>query len=313
MLRRAVILVALVALACAAAPNAARTPTIAPGVIVGGVYLGGLTSEPARARLAADFGRPIPVVYGTKRWTVSLEQLGAGAGINAAVTKALEARPGATFGLRVRWSGKKVQQFVDGIAKGIDQPSVNASLISVGSSGPVISDSKDGIEVRRPLLRMRLERELSRGLRKRIAVPTRPVPAQQTRSDFGSIIWIDRGSNSLHLYSGESLVRTLGVATGQAAYPTPSGMWHIVNMQANPWWIPPNSAWAAGEKPVPPGPGNPLGTRWMGLDAAGVGIHGTPDAASIGYSASHGCIRMHIPDAEWLFTQVSVGTPVYIT
>ena len=49
----------------------------------------------------------------------------------------------------------------------------------------------------------------------------------------------------------------------------------------------------------PAGPGNPLGTRWMGLSAPAVGIHGTPDAASIGYSASHGCIRMQIPDAEW--------------
>src|SRR3954468_24011946 len=193
MLRYTVILVAFAALACAAAPNAARTPAIAPGVIVGGVYVGGLTSEPARARLAADFDRPIPVVYGTKRWSVTLDQLGAGASVNAAVTKALDAQPGATFGLRVRWSSKKVQQFVDGIAKGIDQPSVDASLISVGSSGPVISDSKDGVEVRRPLLRMRLERSLSRGLRKRIAVPTRPVPAQHTRSDFGSIVLGDRG------------------------------------------------------------------------------------------------------------------------
>ncbi len=313
MIRRTVVLVAFVALACAAAPNAARTPAIAPGVIVGGVYLGGLSSEPARARLAADFDRPIPVVYGSKRWKVSLEQLGAGASINKAVAKALDARPGATFGLRVRWSSKKVERFVDAIAKGIDRSAVNASLVSVGSSGPVISDSQDGIAVRRPLLRMRLERALGHGLRSRIAVPTRPVPAQQTRSDFGSIVWVDRGSNTLHLYNGESLVRTLGVATGQSAYPTPSGMWHIVTMQANPWWIPPNSAWAQGEKPVPPGPGNPLGTRWMGLDAAGVGMHGTPDAASIGYSASHGCIRMRIPDAEWLFTQVSVGTPVYIT
>jgi lipoprotein-anchoring transpeptidase ErfK/SrfK len=50
----------------------------------------------------------------------------------------------------------------------------------------------------------------------------------------------------------------------------------------------------------------------MGLSAPGVGIHGTPDAASIGYSASHGCIRMHIPDAEWLFQHVVVGTPVWI-
>ena len=59
-------------------------------------------------------------------------------------------------------------------------------------------------------------------------------------------------------------------------------------------------------------PGNPLGTRWMGISAPYVGIHGTPDAASIGYSASHGCIRMRIPDAEWLFQHVEIGTPVFI-
>jgi lipoprotein-anchoring transpeptidase ErfK/SrfK len=51
----------------------------------------------------------------------------------------------------------------------------------------------------------------------------------------------------------------------------------------------------------------------MGLSAPGVGIHGTPDDTSIGYSASHGCIRMHIPDAEWLFHHVKLGTPVVIT
>jgi lipoprotein-anchoring transpeptidase ErfK/SrfK len=103
-----------------------------------------------------------------------------------------------------------------------------------------------------------------------------------------------------------------GVATGQSQYPTPLGRWHVVVKWRNPWWYPPNSAWAKGEKPVPPGPGNPLGTRWMGLSASGVGIHGTPDDASIGYSASHGCIRMHIPDAEWLFNHVTVGTTVFI-
>jgi lipoprotein-anchoring transpeptidase ErfK/SrfK len=312
MIRRTVVLAAFVALACAAAPNAARMPTIAPGVIVNGVYLGGLSSEPARARLAADFARPIPVVYGDKRWRVSLQQLGAGASIDAAVAKALEARPGATFGLRVRWSNAKVSKFVDGIAKTIDEAAVDASLVSVDTSGPVISESKDGIEVRRPLLRLRLSRALSHGLRSRIAVPTRPVPAQRTSSDFGSIVWVDRGSNTLRLYDGTSFVRSFGVATGQAIYPTPAGMWHIVTMQEDPWWIPPDSAWAKGEKPVPPGPGNPLGTRWMGLSAPGVGIHGTPEDGSIGYSLSHGCIRMHIPQAEWLFDHVNVGTPVYI-
>ena len=313
MLRHAVVLVFVVALACAAAPNAARMPTIAPGVFVGHVHVGGLSSEPARARVEAKFARPIPVVHGTQRWKASLRQLGAGASVDAAVAKALAARPGQKVPLRVRWSARKVRGFVAAVARQIDRAPVDATLVGVSSSGPEITDSRNGIQVRRPLLQLRLERALRHGIRSRIAVPTRVVPAQQSRSDFGSIIWIDRASNTLRLYDGTTFVRSFGVATGQAIYPTPSGMWHIVDMQQDPWWIPPNSAWAAGEKPVPPGPGNPLGTRWMGLDAPGVGIHGTPDAASIGYSASHGCIRMHIPDAEWLFNQVSVGTPVYIT
>ena len=83
-------------------------------------------------------------------------------------------------------------------------------------------------------------------------------------------------------------------------------------MQLWPWWRPPDSPWARGLKPIPPGPGNPLGTRWMGLSAAGVGIHGTPSDGSIGYSVSHGCIRMHIPEAEWLFNHVNIGTTVFI-
>ena len=124
---------------------------------------------------------------------------------------------------------------------------------------------------------------------------------------------IRRESKSLYLYEGRRLVRRLGVATGQSRYPTPLGTFVIADKQYNPWWYPPaGSEWAQGAEPIPPGPGNPLGTRWMGLSAPYVGIHGTPDAASIGYSASHGCIRMLIPQVEWLFTQVDVGTPVFI-
>jgi lipoprotein-anchoring transpeptidase ErfK/SrfK len=119
--------------------------------------------------------------------------------------------------------------------------------------------------------------------------------------------------NSLRLYDAQQLVRTLQVATGQARYPTPSGMFDIVTMQRDPWWYPPTyDDWAKDLKPVPPGPGNPLGTRWMGISAPGVGIHGTNSETSIGYSVSHGCIRMHVPDAEWLFDQVRLGTPVVI-
>jgi lipoprotein-anchoring transpeptidase ErfK/SrfK len=146
-----------------------------------------------------------------------------------------------------------------------------------------------------------------------IALPFRAVTPTVTPASFPHVIVIRRGSHELTLYRRATFVRQFPVATGQSTYPTPLGRFQIVTKWRDPWWYPPaGSAWAAGEQPVPPGPSNPLGTRWMGLSAPYVGIHGTPNAASIGYSASHGCIRMRIPDAEWLFDHVDIGTTVFI-
>ena len=135
-------------------------------------------------------------------------------------------------------------------------------------------------------------------------------------ADLGRAIVIRRGSNQLFFYKvadKPKLIRQFKVATGRSEYPTPLGKFEVVNKQQNPWWYPPaGSAWAQGAEPIPPGANNPLGTRWMGLSVPYVGIHGTPNPASIGYSASHGCIRMLIPQVEWLFTQVDLGTPVFI-
>jgi lipoprotein-anchoring transpeptidase ErfK/SrfK len=133
-----------------------------------------------------------------------------------------------------------------------------------------------------------------------------------TPANFGPVVVIRRESRRLDLYNGPALVRTLPIATGRPEFPTPIGWFSIADKQRDPWWYPPASDWAKDAEPIPPGPGNPLGTRWMGLNAFAVGIHGTPDAASIGYSASHGCIRMNVWEAEWLFEQVEVGTPVFI-
>jgi lipoprotein-anchoring transpeptidase ErfK/SrfK len=169
------------------------------------------------------------------------------------------------------------------------------------------------VQVLRQLTAQRIVRALQSPQIRRIRVATKVVEPERTVLKFGPVIVIRRGANELRYYQGAKLVRKFGVATGQAIYPTPTGTFSIVDMQLNPWWRPPDSDWAKGLKPIPPGPGNPLGTRWMGLSAPGVGIHGTPDDTSIGYSASHGCIRMHIPDAEWLFHHVKLGTPVVIT
>jgi lipoprotein-anchoring transpeptidase ErfK/SrfK/methionine-rich copper-binding protein CopC len=128
---------------------------------------------------------------------------------------------------------------------------------------------------------------------------------------LGSII-IDRSERKLYLYDGDTLVKTYRVAVGQPQYPTPTGSYRIINKTRNPTWTPPPSPWADGLEPVPPGPDNPLGTRWMGLSAPHVGIHGTYASSSIGTAASHGCIRMHVRDAEDLFDRVYVGTPVKI-
>jgi lipoprotein-anchoring transpeptidase ErfK/SrfK len=126
-------------------------------------------------------------------------------------------------------------------------------------------------------------------------------------------ITIDQSAHLLTLERFGHPTVSFPVAVGQPAYPTPDGHFTIISKVENPTWVPPPDApWAQGAVPIPPGPGNPLGTRWMGLSAPGVGIHGTDDPASIGYSVSHGCIRMQIPDAERLFTMVSVGMGVYI-
>jgi lipoprotein-anchoring transpeptidase ErfK/SrfK len=311
--RRSLVFVLIAALACAAAPDAARVPAIAPGVTVGGLPLAGLTSEVARTRIADSLARPIQIVRGNQAWWAWPDKLRVRAPVESALVRALAAKSGTRIALHARWSDAAVDTLVTQIANGVDRAPVDSQLLAIVHGRPQLSDSVNGLSVRRTALRDALRQELARGTRAAIKLPVRVVHAQRSRARFGPAIWIDRATNTLRLFSGTKLVRTFRVATGQSAYPTPSGVWEVVDKQENPWWTPPKSPWAAGEKPVPPGPGNPLGTRWMGLNAAGVGIHGTPDAASIGYSASHGCIRMQIPDAEWLFTHVDIGTPVAIT
>ncbi len=129
----------------------------------------------------------------------------------------------------------------------------------------------------------------------------------------GKIV-VDLSECRLYLYRGTRLVKTYPVAVGQPAYPTPTGVFSIATKQKDPSWLPPDSGWAAGSKPIAPGINNPLGTRWMGTTASGVGIHGIPPSAagSIGTHASHGCIRMHNSDAMDLYERVVIGMPVII-
>jgi lipoprotein-anchoring transpeptidase ErfK/SrfK len=140
------------------------------------------------------------------------------------------------------------------------------------------------------------------------------IAGQDTIAALTMRIVVDRASHTLTLYQRGKIAKTYGIAVGSPTYPTPAGSFEIVSMQMHPTWTPPDSDWAKDAEVIPPGPDNPLGTRWMGLSAPGgtVGIHGTNSPASIGYSVSHGCIRMAIPDVEDLYDRVATGTPVEI-
>jgi lipoprotein-anchoring transpeptidase ErfK/SrfK len=150
-----------------------------------------------------------------------------------------------------------------------------------------------------------------------IQLAVRPVAPKVTEAqlaaEYPSIILVDRGNFRLRLFKNLKLVHTYTIAVGRVGLETPAGLYHIQDKQVNPSWHVPNSSWAGAlaGKVIPPGPQDPIKARWMGI-YNGAGIHGTDELSSLGSAASHGCIRMAIPDVIALYPQVSVGTPVYI-
>jgi L,D-transpeptidase ErfK/SrfK len=107
------------------------------------------------------------------------------------------------------------------------------------------------------------------------------------------------------LIENGQVVRAFPVAVGKASTPTPTGRFNIASQVIDPTWYGPKQV-------IPPGPRNPVGTRWIGIGYKGYGIHGTNQPRSIGKAASHGCVRMRNQDVEQLFDLVRIGDPVEI-
>jgi lipoprotein-anchoring transpeptidase ErfK/SrfK len=296
----------------ASAPSAADPPAVIPlGVTIGGVQVGGLTPEAALTAVQQGFDTPLELQLGSTRILVTPDVLGATPVVDKAIERALTAEPNSAVPLGVTVTPGAPAAFIATLAKRYDRPAVDAKLF-LRHLRPWLSKEGAGLKLDRRTAVRDVASAVATGVRTGITLTQSRVRPKVTRANFGPVIVIRRGSNRLYLYSGTHYRRFFAVATGQHQYPTPLGRFRIVVKWKNPWWYPPDSPWAQGQSPVPPGPGNPLGTRWMGLSASGVGIHGTPSDGSIGYSVSHGCIRMHIPQAEWLFNHVEVGTTVFI-
>ncbi|HSE82246.1 MAG TPA: L,D-transpeptidase family protein [Gaiellaceae bacterium] len=296
--------------------DAQRPSRIADGVTVSGVIVGGMTAPDARRALSELASRPLTVGFEGSWWRYAPHSLGAEAQVDSAVQEALEAPRGAALELDVDIQERKLAYWARSFARSFDERHRNARIV-LRDERPWVKSARFGRELSQGGAQLAVRDALQRHERAVVPLPVHTVDPRRSDRDVGFAIVIKRASNRLILYrpggpKGMKVARRFGVATGQPSYPTPLGSYEIVTKQRNPWWRPPDSDWAADAEPIPPGPGNPLGTRWMGISAPAVGIHGTPDAASIGYSASHGCIRMLVPEAEWLFERVEVGTPVYI-
>ena len=285
--------------------------TIPARVRVAGVRVGGLTPAEAVVAVREAFARPLPVVVDRSKLELDPAKF-ASAYVETAVARARIASAGTNVDLVVAVRGAPLRAWVAAVEKRFARKPVDATL-KLRDGKPFLTKDKAGRKLDAKRVTAKIITALRGNTRLPVRVRTATVAPAVSVGTFAEVIVINRSLNRLYLYEQNKLFRTFPVATGQAIYPTPRGTWHIVVKYRNPWWYPPtSSSWAHGLKPVPPGPNNPLGTRWMGLDAPGVGIHGTDNPSSIGYSASHGCVRMQVRDSEWLFDHVEIGTTVFV-
>jgi len=334
----ALVLLSLAAALAAATAAAAQTPPapaerIRAGVTVSGVDVGNLTVAEAKAKLAAELvptaDSGIAVVAGGRRFTLKPSALG------------YRLRPGKSA-LRALYAGQQAPAAADGTL-----PPASATPSVRYSRGPLWAfvrrvGAKVGVAARDARVRITVTHIYRRRGRKGKALKVRPVveAAQRILADpslpravmgrlvrttprirtrelkraYPAIITISRSSFRLRLFRNLRFAKSYGVAVGMPAYPTPTGRFAIQSKQVNPTWTAPNSPWAgemAGQQVAGGAADNPLKARWMGV-AGSVGIHGTGQPWTIGSQASHGCIRMSVPDVIDLFGRVSVGTPVLI-
>ncbi|MEL6777215.1 MAG: L,D-transpeptidase [Cyanobacteria bacterium J06597_16] len=147
------------------------------------------------------------------------------------------------------------------------------------------------------------------------ATATQALSARAGNLDQGAQVFalnlvLSLSARRLSVYRGEMLVASYEVAVGREGWQTPTGDFSVFQKLTDPTWEHPMT----GER-VPPGPGNPLGTRWIGFWSDGtnvIGFHGTPDESVMGSAVSHGCVRMRNVDILALYEQVGLATPVSV-
>ncbi|MDX6589273.1 MAG: L,D-transpeptidase ErfK/SrfK [Solirubrobacterales bacterium] len=333
-----VALIVVLGAAAAYAYDSSRKDQIADGVVIAGVDVGGLDEAEAAAKVRRQLLRPLRhslrVSFDGASWTLPGSKLKIRAEVDEAVAEALEdsqegGLPGRlvryvtgdevekTISPRMAYSERAVNGFVRHVADEVNREAQNASVEPSGDSLEVVA-GHNGRKLRDNLLEADLKSAvLNADARHAIVAQVHSTKPEITRSEvaekYPSYLTLDRGTFTLRLWKHLKLAKSYTVAVGQEGLETPEGLYEIQVMEENPSWHVPESAWAgelAGQV-IPPGPADPIKARWMGI-FEGAGIHGTEELESLGTAASHGCVRMSIPDVEELYDQVEVGTPIFI-
>jgi lipoprotein-anchoring transpeptidase ErfK/SrfK len=334
----AVLLLALVGGAVAAyAYDSSREDVIAEGVTVAGVDVGGMKADEARRAVARSLdeplSQPISVARAGRRFNLSAEDAGVRADVDGMVDEALaESRDGNIFTrvtrdlgggeenvrvtAEITYDQEAVARLVKRVKKQMNRPAKDAEVLFPSFERV---ESKRGRKVRAAELQQRIDASLAvTDGDRRIRIPAKRIQPKVTTAEleekYPIVLVADRNAFQLHLYEGLELTRSYTVAVGAVGFDTPAGMYHIQNKAVNPAWSVPESDWAGSlAGTVVPGgvPENPLKARWLGI-YDGAGIHGTDVTSSLGTAASHGCIRMSIPEVIELYDKVPVGAPIYI-
>ena len=333
-----VVAVAALALGGLAVYGCMRADRIAPATTAGGVDLGGMTAARARAALERRFptalAHPVVARRGRRHWTLGPRRSLVHVDVGAIVADALRrSRAGgalrrglrqvvglhADLPLRVSWSEASVRDFVRRIRRAVGHPARPAD-VQFTRHGLRRSPARLGLVVPERPLRRAIETALAAPAEDaRVDVPVRVtrrprVTLADLRARYRWLIGIDRPDKRLKLYRHLRLARIYKIAVGAIGHKTAAGRYEIQTKVKNPPWNVPMEPWAgelAGRVIPPNDPQNPLKARWMGFHD-GEGIHGTGDIASLGQAASHGCIRMSVPDVEDLYRRVPLHTPVFI-
>lgn len=318
--------------------DSSRDDLVSPGVKVAGVDIGGLHKEAAKRKLEADLtrrlDRPVRVRAAGQLFRLTPQAASLAADVDGMVNEAIDRSrsgglPGrlwrgitggdvnAALDARVSYSAVSVRRFVRRVKKTVDRPPRDADVQFRLASLPAVPSQK-GLTVRYERLLTLVERALNqtghdRTVRVNVKVTQPKVTTAELGKKYPVVVTIDRPAFKLRFFKRLKLKKTYTIAVGQAGLETPAGLYHVQTKEVNPSWHVPTSAWAGdlAGRVIPPGPDNPIKARWLGI-FNGAGIHGTTDIGSLGTAASHGCIRMAIPDVEQLYDQVPVQSPVFI-